>query len=291
MAEQVDNTPVEGSEVPSGTGGDTQLTEQQIVEQEAIAKYRQSQGLDQDPNEMPEGYNPDGTPQEDLIGGKFKSQEDLLQAYQELEKKLSNPPASDDSQGNGEDETPAGETPPDDKQTEDNGVDTKVNIEKYGQELQKNGSLSEDSYKELADMGFSKQDVDNYIATRQVMASNFTNTVYERAGGNEAYTELVTWASENMPRAVIDDYNTALSNADTDRVTNLIDLMKFKKGESDPQAPRRLEGEADSYNGVQPFSDKSEWQRYTSNRLYGRDQKFTRMVDNRYLASRKKGLI
>ena len=59
-------------------------------EQEAINRYRESQQTEEERGQgMPEGYNDDGTPQEELIAGKFKSQEDLLTAYQELEKKMS----------------------------------------------------------------------------------------------------------------------------------------------------------------------------------------------------------
>ena len=87
MSEEVINDVT--SETPAEAPSESpQLSEREQIEQEAIARYRESQQSQEERESgMPEGYNDDGTPKEEMIGGKFKSQEDLLNAYQELEKK------------------------------------------------------------------------------------------------------------------------------------------------------------------------------------------------------------
>lgn len=256
-----------------------QQAEQQVVEQEAIERYRETQKSQEElANEVPEGYNPDGTPKEEApILGKFKSQEDLVKAYQELEKKLGQPK-----------ETPQPQT----EQKQEEVVVSGVNVTKYNTELVETGSLSDASYKELEKVGFTRTDVDRYIAGQKALAEQFTSTIYNLAGGQEGYTSLVSWASDNMPEATIQEYNTALANGDTTKVSQLLEYMSFKKGNTAPSAPRRLEGQATAdTGGIQPFQDKTEWYKATGNRLYGKDIKYTNMVDRRYLASRQKGLL
>lgn len=276
----MENINVDNTEVVEQTP-QPQLSEREQIEQEALARYKESQlTADERAEGVPEGFNEDGTPQEELIDGKFKSQEDLLKAYKELEKKMSQPNEQKEPEpttSTTENEEPTNTSP--------------VNVEKYGQEFVENGSLSEKSYGELEKLGFSKQDVDTYIATRQQMGEQFSESIYSRAGGQEGYQELITWASENLSPDMINEYNTALNRLDSKRASELVDFMAYKKGGTQPQQPRRLEGTGDGTSGVQPFNDKNDWQRAMTNRLYGKDPKYTKMVDARYLTSRRKGIL
>ena len=93
-----------------------------------------------------------------------------------------------------------------------------------------------------------------------------------------------------MSPDIIKDYNEAVDSMDKDRILRTLEYMSLKKGTSAPRETRRLEGNAPS-SGVQPFINKNEWQRAMTDRLYGKDAKYTKMVDNRYLAARKKGIL
>lgn len=254
-------------------------TPQQIEEQAAVERYRDSQKpVDERNNEIPEGYNADGTPTESApILGKFKSQEDLVKAYQELEKKLGQP----------KEETPKAPEP-----TVEPTTTTDFSIAKYNQELSEKGSLSDASYKELEAKGFDRASVDAYIKGQQALVTQFTQTVYDTVGGQENYTKLTTWAASNLPQEIINEYNQELAKGNTAKVTQLLEYMSFKAGSSVPQQPRRLEGQATvDTGGIKPFANKLEWQQATSNRLYGKDAKYTNLMDKRYLEAKKKGLI
>lgn len=249
-------------------------------EQEAIARYRESQqSTEERESGMPEGYNEDGTPQEELIAGKFKSQDDLLNAYQELEKKLSQKqPEPDQSEKETAQETP------------EPAEEGSFNTTKFEQEFVENGSLSDDSYAELEAKGFSKAQVDAYIKGQQAYASSLQNDIYSSVGGQESYVDIINWASENMSPDIIKDYNDAVDSMDKDRILRNLEYMSLKKGQSAPRETRRIEGNAPA-SGVQPFTNKNEWQRAMTDRLYGKDAKYTNMVDQRYLAARKKGIL
>jgi hypothetical protein len=95
-----------------------------------------------------------------------------------------------------------------------------------------------------------------------------------------------------LPVDIIKDYNDSVESMSQEKILRNLEYMKFKKDQSAPSeaAPRRLEGTAAS-SGIQPYGDKNEWQRAQTNRLYGKDAKYTNMVDNRYLAARKRGIL
>lgn len=249
-------------------------------EQAAIDRYRQSQQTSEERNAgMPEGYNEDGTPKEELIAGKFKSQEDLVKAYEELQKKLGQP----------REEAPA------DQLTEPQATEQPVeqggfSVTAYEQEFAESGSLSDKSYSELESKGFTRDQVDAYIKGQQAYATSLRSEIYNSVGGEESYTQLIRWASENVDPAAIKEYNDAVDAMDQPRIMRSLEYMNLKYGQNQPREARRLEGDSPS-GGIQPYANKNDWQRDMTSRLYGKDPKFTNMVDQRYLAARKKGIL
>lgn len=259
--------------------------EQQVIEQEALNKYNevQQKNIEQatgETNELPDGFNPDGTPidenEPEPILGKFKSQEDLVKAYQELEKKL------------GSKEAPAPDTTT--EVVNDKGVT--VDVSKYNQEYVETGDLSEDSYQQLEKLGFSKADVDRYIAGQNALVETYRNKIYGAAGGEENYVALVDWAAANLDRSIIVEYNDAVGSGNINKSIQLLEYMQLKAGTTVPKQPNRVTPISTSDSGgLKPFTDKGEWQKATANNLYGKDAKYTKMVDNRFLAAKRAGTI
>lgn len=262
---------------------DSQLSPE---EQQAVERYRESQKTEEErASGMPEGYNEDGTAKEELIDGKFKSQEDLLKAYHELQNKLSTPR---DSTADVQDE-PKTEQAAEETQLEDKDGNTFSTV-KYEEEVASNGSLSDESYSELEKKGFTRQQVDAYIQGQQAYGESIKTQIYDFVGGQDEYLSVIEWAGANMPEDVIQRYNNAVDSLDRNAIQQTLEYMALKKQMSEPKQARRLEGDAPA-TGIQPFRDKAEWQREMSNRLYGKDAKYTNMVDQRYLAARRKGLL
>lgn len=281
MSEEIQGEQVQPQgEITNSEGIPLKPEEQQALDR--LAESRKTNAERETEGDVPEGYNPDGTPIEEMIDGKFKSQEDLLEAYKELEKKL----GSNEPEPTSQEEASQEQAEELSKAT---GIDSNT-IQEFGKEYNENGSLSEESYKKLEGFGFNKNDVDRYIQGQQAFAGTFTNSVYEVAGGQEEYTALVQWAADNVDSAVITDYNEALANLDQTNATRHLEYMKLKYQQGTPKEARRLEGDSGG-TGMQPFTDKNEWQKAATNRLYGKDAKYTQMVDKRYLASRRKGII
>jgi len=277
---------IEGG-APQGEG----LTEQQQIEADAVARFKKSQPGYVDPNpDVVEGHNADGTPitPAGSIPEKYqgKSIEEVIAMHQEAEKKIGNP---DPTPKPDPDPVPPkeGDPAPTPKEEEANG------FTKYTNEYAETGVVSEESYKELEAKGFPRSDVDAYIEGQKAIGASFTAKVYELTGGEEGYTELIKWAETGMDAGTVADYNTAIAKGDQAKVTRLVEYMALKHGSAN-RAPNRIQGEggADA-GGLKPFATKQEWQQATNPRTtnYGKDPKYTKMVDDRYLTSKRKGTI
>lgn len=243
--------------------------EQQAIEQEALNRLN---GTTED---TLAGFNEDGTIKEDLLLGKFKSQEDLVKAYQELEKKLGQPKQVEISKT----DTPEATEVP----AEVKGLITPNDFTAFSEEFNTKGSLSEETYKSLESKGLSKDVVDSYIQGQQALAESKANKLLDYVGGSEAYNSMVEWARSNYTPEQSKAFDDALYSGSESRVQEQVDLLSYRMGKG---IVKRVEGQAQNgFSQMKAFESKDEWQKYTANRLYGKDAKYTNMVDNRYLAS------
>ena len=318
------NTVVTENTQPTEVGSGL-TTEQLQEEQNARERYQQSINPDANTSTVPEGYNPDGTPIE-------KKEVNWETKYQELEiqhQLATNPnlyqtdngvyDATDiinDFKATGvlsneyrQELLSTGLTneqideavakfggiikEPSTKSKDDAQQSGSFNVKKFEAEYANTGRLSEESYNELSKLGFSKRDVDIYVNGQKEIARNFTNTLYEKVGGEQAYAELVQWSATNLDKATIERYNEAVSSNDRDAILSLVEYARFKKEGTTATntKPNRISGDSSDVPAFAPFKDKTEWQRATSNKNYGKDIKYTNMVDNRYLVARRQGLI
>lgn len=311
---------IQPAEVGSGL-----TTEQLQEEQVARERYQKSINPDADTSTVPEGYNPDGTPiEKEDVNWETKYQELELQhqlatnpnLYQTDSGVYDATDIINDFKATGVlsdeyrqellstgltneqiDEAVAkfGGTvkEPSTKPKDDTQQTGSFNVKKFEAEYANTGRLSEESYNELSKLGFSKRDVDIYVNGQKEIARNFTNTLYEKVGGEQAYSELVQWSANNLDKATIERYNEAVSSNDRDTILSLVEYARFKKEGTTATntKPNRISGDSSDVPAFAPFKDKTEWQRATSNKNYGKDIKYTNMVDNRYLVARRQGLI
>ena len=150
-----------------------------------------------------------------LIGGKFKSQEDLLKAYEELQKKMGTSEPEEESEPTEEQpeatEEVSEETPPEVTET--------VNyMNDLGRQYEEKGELSAEDVEKLGSMD-PKQLVQAYLAYNSqaksaAMQQSQVDSIMEIAGGAEAYSEMVQWAGSNLPESEVADFNavTATNN-------------------------------------------------------------------------------
>lgn len=222
-------------------------------------------------------YDAEGNPVGEVeVPEKFKgkSLEEVIKSYSELEKKLS------------EKSTPVPEatTAVEDKV---NATLTPKDFTKYEEAYLSQGTLEDAHYKELAGKGLSKEIVDLYIEGAKARGQLFNQQVFTVAGGEEAYNELIQWAGQNLDVATATRLNEDLMSGSVDRAKFAVETLQLRKG----TPPRRVEGTSASQGDIRAYRDKNEWKRDVADPMYGKDKKFTAMVDAKYLSSKKKGIV
>ena len=206
-------------------------------------------------------------PKEELILGKFKSREDLEAAYKELERKLGQPkteePKKDEPKPAAQEEAPKAEEPakkPEGEEgeapkQEENGEEVKdakgqtIDVSKYENEFLSNSTLSEESYKELAEKhGIPKDVVDDVIQLRVERAERVKQEFFKAAGGEDNLKTLLEWASaSDTDPAIAAAYNKAIDAAKTQEDAILaIQGLRSRYESIKGVQPRRIVGEDSS---------------------------------------------
>jgi len=129
---------------------------------------------------------------------KFTKPEELAAAYASLETKLTSSGKSLDS------------------------------LDDYSDEFAKTGTLSEESVKEIVDLGIPEATVRAYVAGQEALAEANVKSIMEVAGGEQQYNALVSWAQNNIPEEHIDAYNSIMESGDTATIKMAISGLKAR---------------------------------------------------------------
>lgn len=241
-------------------------------------------------------------PQQELIAGKFKSQDDLLKAYKELEAKLgakpptaeasppASPPADPQSAGMKMDTTP---DPKEGSQEEEKAAKAETDVSpldftQYSTEYFEKGELSEDSYKALEkDYRLPKDVVDAFVEGQQAILTIRGQALYEAAGGKEAYNALTAWGTASLPpeqRAAFNSaVDTAIRTGDNAAATLLIQALKSQMGGAEPRYVAAQNKDAGP--AITPFSSRAEMTAAMRNPLYRTDPAYEQQVKERLRVS------
>ena len=186
------------------------------------------------PNEAAEGTPPEDRPE--WLPEKFKTAEDMAKAYSELESKLGQKPAA---------ETPATETPPVDvtaEEVEKALAPKGLNLQDFNAEFAQKGELSTDSYEKLAAAGYDKALVDQFIEGQKARGIQYDSEIKAEVGGDERYTDMVTWAKASLTPAEIDAYNLAVGSGKPEQAKLAVLGLNAKFTKAVGNEPQRTVG-------------------------------------------------
>tara|TARA_R100000278_G_scaffold106836_1_gene83446 strand:+ start:2448 stop:3266 length:819 start_codon:yes stop_codon:yes gene_type:complete len=211
----------------------------------------------------------------ELIGGKFKSQEELLKAYQELEKLRSKENTEETSEP---EETTAEETP--ETPTEENPI-----FSKAAEEYADGGNISEESIEALSKMDSKdliKSYVDFYSKSQQKAELQQTqvNEIKNIAGGEEGYKELTTWASQNLEKTELEQFNTIANTGNYTAIKFAVEALNSRFRNQEGYEAPMVTGKAASSN-AKPYRSQAELARDIANPLYNSDPAFRSDVEER----------
>jgi hypothetical protein len=211
----------------------------------------------------------------ELIGGKFKSQEELLKAYQELEKLRSKENTEETSEP---EETTTEEEP--ETPTEENPIFTKA-----AEEYADGGNISEESIEALSKMD-SKDLIKSYVnfysksQQKAELQQTQVNEIKNIAGGEEGYKELTTWASQNLEKTELEQFNTIANTGNYTAIKFAVEALNSRFRNQEGYEAPMVTGKAASSN-AKPYRSQAELARDIANPLYNSDPAFRSDVEER----------
>lgn len=175
-----------------------------------------------------------GKPQEpEKLLGKFSSQEELVKAYQELEKKLGQPKQEPPK-------APATELTED--QANELVVKAGLDLDAVADHYYQNGALAEEHYAALEAAGVSRAYVDQYISGVEAQAQQMRDEIFNEVGGQEAFTAISKWAVANMSAQELAEYNAAVDSGDMATVRSAVMSLAYRYQRSAGREPQLLNG-------------------------------------------------
>ena len=201
-----------------------------MVEQVEI---KEAETTAEKPEEQVEQSKPEGLPE------KFNSVEDLAKSYAELEKKLGEPKPQETPQPKQE------EAKSDDLEIANKAAESAgLNMQDLQSEFDSSGELKAESYQALEKAGIPKEYVDQFIAGQLAMRDNLVNDVKGVAGGDEAYAEMMQWASDNLSETEKSAYNNAVNSNDIESIKLAVNGLKARYETANGIEPTLAKGKA-----------------------------------------------
>jgi len=190
---------------------------------------------------------------------KFKSPEDLARAYSELERKFSTPA-----------EKPKTEAEP----------KTGFNFDPFAKEYSENGNLSEESIANLVSQGIPETVVRNYLDGLGAISERHTQQIYGIVGGEQQYTSMMEWASENLDEQEIDAFNSIMEQGNQASMQMAVRGLQARYAQTNGSPSKLVQGETIGPSGG-VFRSIAEVTAAMKDPRYHKDPAYRRDVENR----------
>ena len=211
---------------------------------------------------------------------KFKSAEDMAQAYAELEKKLGQAPKEDTEESEQSEE----KAEDDEEQTEENTSEAYKAVAEASKEFFENdGQLSEETYNALEKAGLPRDLVDSYAAGQQALLASEEGQIKSVAQGN--YDAMAEWANENLPQEEIDAFDEVVTGGSISQAKLAVQGL-YARYQNEVGAKPKLTQGAVSGVSTMPFKSMQELARAQSDPRYkSGDKAYHEEIDRRLSVS------
>ena len=152
------------------------------------------------------------------------------------------------------------------------------------------GSINESDYKQLEDAGLSRQTVDAYLQGRAVemgfaetsnpndISDSTVADIKNFAGGDEAYTNIVNWASNNLKQNEVDAFDEVINSGSVDAIKLAVSGLKSRFEDATGREGTVLTGKAPVTTPEQGFRSQAELVRAMSDKRYDNDPAYRQDV-------------
>jgi len=229
-----------------------------------------------------------------LIGGKFKSQDDLLKAYNELQSKLGKPKDDNDDDDESEDEGVQAEGKREEEVLEDKKEITE-NVRKFveiSDRFDKNGGVNDEDFNTLSQMS-SKDLLDTYFKyhaaqvtkAKQAAATNEQlASIRNSVGGDDAYNSMIEWAGSNLTEAETDQFNDVVNSNNAAAISFAVEALNNRFRNQEGYEAPLVTGKKAS-NSKRVFRSQAELGRAIADPRYSSDPAYRQDVEEKLARS------
>ena len=196
--------------------------------------------------------------QEQLLAGKYKNAQELEKAYGELEKKLGEQNTESDTEAKVEEEVEEVE--------EKTSTEIPVNhtiISDASNEFSETGELTEETMSKFAQMSskdlvqaymeMSKANPQEPLAEAQAEVGDLTdaevNSIKNSVGGEAEYTNMVQWASQNLPQTTVEAFDTLINSGNAGAIQLAVNGLRQQYESTNGYEGRMLSGKSSKASG------------------------------------------
>ena len=220
--------------------------------------------------------------QESLLAGKYKNAEELEKAYIELQQKL----GSDDKEESEPEQTDETEELP--EITPEIQLITDASLE-----FNEKGEVGAETLEKFQQMS-SKDLVSAYMEMQSIAAKapapespespDLTdaevNSIKNSAGGEQEYSNLLNWASQNLPKSTVDAFDTLCDSGDVQSIQLAVSGLKAQYENANGYEGRMLSGKPPKSSG-DVFKSQAQVVEAMSDPRYDNDPAFRQEVMNK----------
>ena len=220
--------------------------------------------------------------QESLLAGKYKNAEELEKAYIELQQKL----GSDDKEESEPEQTEETEELP--EITPEIQLITDASLE-----FNEKGEVGAETLEKFQQMS-SKDLVSAYMEMQSIAAKapatptqdspDLTdaevNSIKNSAGGEQEYSNLLNWASQNLPKSTVDAFDTLCDSGDVQSIQLAVSGIKAQYENANGYEGRMLSGKPPRSSG-DVFKSQAQVVEAMSDPRYDNDPAFRQEVMNK----------
>jgi hypothetical protein len=222
--------------------------------------------------------------------GKFKSAEDLEKAYKELEKKLGQKDTEAQAETTDDQEEPSEE--PSEEEEDITSSEEAQAILKASEEYYSNDNkLSEETIKRLSELPSEKL-VEAYLELQKnappvaakPLSESDAQDIVKSVGGQDAYSETLAWAAENLTPAEVAAYDNVVNSGNKDAIFFAVQALNQRYKDAVGFEGKQVSGKA-VRNSVKGFRSQAELARAISDPRYRNDPAYRMDIEERLSVS------
>lgn len=181
-------------------------------------------------------------------------------------------------------------------------ADGPLDLNPYYQEFADTGKLSDESRGvlkgRLEKAGFANADqlIDQHMAGAKADIEQARQRIFSHVGGESSYNEMVAWASKNLPKEEIVEFNEVVKDPKMVRWAVLGLQAKFNaavgaKAPAQAQGSKRVTPQTNVSSTVEPIRSDQQVAELVGDKRYLTDPGYRESVDQRIMASMKAGYL